>query len=315
MQQKGSPILRGDSLLKKLRQDIRKNKAVYLLAIPVVLYYIIFHYLPMAGLSISFLNYRPFKGIFGSEFIGLKNFIDFFTSRSCWTVIRNTFTLNVYDILIVFPTPIILALLLNELRSKALKKGMQTAMYIPMFISMVVLCGIIKDFCESDGVIPQIIAALCGVETGNLLMKPGLYKTIHVFSSLWQYAGWNSIVYVAAIGSINMELYEAASVDGCGRWKRLFYVTLPGIAPTVITMFILRIGKLMSAGYEKIILLYNPLTYETADVISSYTYRMGLQNGDYGYATAVGLFNAVLNLIILITANKIARNRTGKGLW
>ena len=133
-------------MLKKLRQDIRKNKAVYLLAIPVVLYYIIFHYLPMAGLSISFLNYRPFKGIFGSEFIGLKNFIDFFTSRSCWTVIRNTFTLNVYDILIVFPTPIILALLLNELRSKALKKGMQTAMYIPMFISMVVLCGIIKDF-------------------------------------------------------------------------------------------------------------------------------------------------------------------------
>lgn len=302
-------------MLRKIGNDIRKHKYIYILAIPMVLYYLIFCYAPMAGLVIAFLNYRPFKGIWGSDFIGLNNFIEFFTNRSFWTLMRNTFMLNVYDILLVFPTPILIALLLNELRSKAIKKGVQTVMYIPMFISMIVMCGIIKDFCESDGVIPQIIYSLTGAETGNLLMKPELYKAIHVISSLWQYAGWNSIVYVAAISNVNTDLYDAASIDGCGRWKRLRYVTLPGIAPTVIVMFILRVGRIMSVGYEKVILLYNPLTYETADVISSYTYRMGLQNGDYGYATAVGMFNALLNLIILIIANNISKKKTGQSLW
>lgn len=302
-------------MIRKVAEDIRKHKYIYLLAIPMLLYYVIFCYAPMAGLVISFLDYRPYKGILGSNFIGLENFIEFFTDRNFWTLMRNTFTLNVYDILIVFPTPILLALLLNEINSKFIKKGVQTVMYIPMFISMIVMCGIIKDFCEADGVIPQIIYSLTGVNTGNLLMKAGLYKPIHTLSSLWQYAGWNSIVYVAAISNVNTDLYDAASMDGCGRWKKLRYVTLPGIAPTIIVMFILRIGRMMSVGYEKVILLYNPLTYETADVISSYTYRMGLQNGDYGYATAVGMFNAVLNLMLLLIANTISKKKTGKGLW
>lgn len=302
-------------MLKKLGQDIKKHKYLYLLAVPMLLYYFIFHYLPMTGLSIAFLDYRPYKGVFGSDFIGLQNFVKFFTSRNCWTVIRNTFVLNVYDVLVVFPMPILLAILMNELKSKALKKGIQTAIYIPMFISMVVLCGIVRDFCESEGVIPQLLYHVFGIQTGDLLMKPGLYKTIHVFSSLWQHAGWNSVVYVAAISSINTELYDAAAIDGCGRWKKMFHVTLPGIAPTIIVMFILRLGRLMSAGFEKVILLYNSLTYETADVISSYTYRMGLQNADYGYATAVGLFNAVLNLVLLLTANHVAKKKTGQGLW
>lgn len=300
--------------MRKLIQDIKRYKYIYLLAVPVVLYYAVFHYLPMLGLSIAFLNYRPYKGVLGSDFIGISNFIKFFSSRSCWTVIRNTFLLNVYDIIVLFPFTIALALLLNELRSKMLKKGIQTAIYIPMFISMVVLCGVIREFCKTDGIIPQLLGVF-GIQTGNLLMRPELYKTIHVFSSLWQYAGWNSVVYMAAISSINTDLYEAGALDGCGRWRMMYHITLPGIAPTITIMFILRMGRLMSAGFEKVILLYNSLTYDTADVISSYIYRTGLQNGDYGYATAVGLFNALLNLVILLAANKIARKKTGHGLW
>lgn len=302
-------------MLKKIKRDLKKYKYVYLLALPVLLYYIIFHYMPMAGLYISFLDYRPFKGIAGSDFIGFENFIEFFTNRNFWGLMRNTFMLNIYDILVVFPAPILIALLLHELRSRGLKKGIQTAMYIPMFISMVVLCGIIADFTESDGVIPELLHSAFGLETGNLLMRPELYKAIHVISALWQYAGWNSIVYVAAISAVNTELYDSVSIDGGGRWSRLWHVTLPGISPTIIVMFVLRVGRIMSVGYEKVILLQNSLNMEASDVISSYTYRMGLQNGDYGYATAVGMFNAILNLIILVVANKLSEKFTEQSLW
>lgn len=301
-------------MLKKIAKDIKKHKLIYAMAIPVLLYYIIFCYIPMGGVVMAFQNFRPSQGISGSTWVGFKHFIDFFNDRFFFRLIRNTFMVNVYDIIVGFPAPIILALLLNELKGKFLKGGIQTAIYMPNFISMVVICGIIVDFCSRDGVVSSILA-MFGVEPSNLLQNAKLFKPIVVLTNVWQCAGWSSIIYVAAISGINTELYDAASVDGCGRWRSLWHVTLPGIAPTIILVFIMRIGNIMSAGFEKIILLYNPLTYETADVISSYTYRLGIQQANYGYATAVGLFNSLINIVFLWAANKLSRRLTEHSLW
>lgn len=229
-------------------------------------FYIVFCYVPMGGLVMGFQNYKPNTGILRSSWVGVKHFIDFFHDMYFPRLMRNTFMLNVYDIIVGFPALIILALLLNELRGKYIKGG---------------------------------ILAFFGKEPNNLLQNPKLFKPVFVATNLWQYAGWNSIIYIAAISGINTELYDAAYVDGCGRWKRLLYVTLPGLFPTIVIMFILRIGNIMTVGFEKVILLYNPLTYETADVISSYVYRRGILEANYGYATAVGLFNSLINFAFL----------------
>ena len=301
-------------MLKKIAQDIKKYKSVYLMAVPVLLFYIIFCYVPMAGLVMAFQDFRPTQGIFGSSFLGIRHFTDFFKDMNFTRLMRNTFLLNVYDIIVGFPMPIILALLLNELRGKFFKGGVQTAIYMPNFISMVVLCGMILDFCATEGVIGGIMASF-GAEPRNLLQDPALFKPIFVVTNIWQYAGWNSITYIAAISGINTELYDAAYADGCGRWKRLWHVTLPGLFPTIVIMFILRIGNIMTVGFEKVILLYNPLTYETADVISSYVYRRGIYEGNYGYATAVGLFNSLINFVFLWGTNRLSRKLTDQSLW
>lgn len=284
------------------------------MALPILLYYVVFCYIPMGGLLMGFQNYQPRAGILGSDFVGLKHFKDFFQDMYFGRLMRNTFMLNVYDIIIGFPAPIILALLLNELTGKKFKGGIQTMIYMPNFISLVVLCGMILDFCATEGVVNSILG-LFGIESRNLLQDPKLFKPIFVATNLWQYAGWNSIIYMAAISGINTELYDAAYVDGCGRWKRLFYVTLPGLFPTIVIMFILRIGNIMTVGFEKVILLYNPLTYETADVISSYVYRRGIMEANYGYATAVGLFNSLINFAFLWFANRLSRKLTDQSLW
>lgn len=301
-------------MLKKIAKDIKKHKLIYAMAIPVLLFYIIFCYVPMGGLIMAFQNYRPSQGIMNSAWVGLQHFIDFFKDMNFGRLMRNTFLLNIYDIIIGFPAPIIIALLLNELRGKFVKGGIQTAIYMPNFISLVVLCGMIVDFCATEGVVNSILS-MFGLEPGNLLQDAKLFKPIFIITNLWQYAGWNSIIYMAAISGINTELYDAAYVDGCGRWKRLWHVTLPGLIPTIIIMFILRIGNIMTVGYEKVILLYNPLTYETADVISSYVYRRGIQEANYGYATAVGLFNSLINFVFLWGTNKLSRKLTDQSLW
>ena len=217
-------------------------------------------------------------------------------------------------IIVGFPAPIILAILLNELRGKRFKTAVQTSFYMPNFISIVVLCGIIVDFCATEGVTSDILAVF-GIPASNLLQDRALFKPIFIISNLWQYAGWSSIIYMAALGGINQELYDAAYVDGCGRFKRILNVTLPGLIPTIVIMFILRLGNIMTVGFEKVILLYNPLTYETADVISSYVYRRGILEANYSYATAVGLFNSVLNFGFLIFANWFSRQLTEESLW
>ncbi|NTV89263.1 MAG: sugar ABC transporter permease [Clostridiales bacterium] len=297
-----------------VRKDFKLNKMVYLILAPVIIYFIIFNYIPMAGIVLAFEKFETKLGIFGSPWVGFKNFTDFFGSYYFWRLIRNTFLISFYDFLWGFPAPIVLALLLNEIGQKTFKKVVQTISYMPFFISMVVIAGLIIDFTSSTGTITSLVAALGG-EKENLLSRPELFRTIFVASNIWQNIGFQSIIFLAALSGIDQELYQAARIDGAGRWKQTIHVTLPGIAGTIIIMMILRIGNMMNVGMEKVILLYNPLTYETADVISSFTYRKGLQEFNYGYSTAVGLFNSVINFAMLLIANGISRKFSESSLF
>ena len=227
---------------------------------------------------------------------------------------KNTLLLSVYDILFGFPAPIILALLLNEIHNKFFKNVTQTITYLPHFISMIVVCGMLTDFSLSTGLFNDIIEFFGG-ERHPLLQDPKLYRTIYIASGIWQQVGWGTIIYLSALAGVDSQLYEAAEIDGATKWKQTLHVTLPGIAPTIITMFILKIGKLMSMGYEKTILLYNPSTFETADIISSYVYRIGLLEQDWSYSTAIGLFNSVINFVLLILANKLSKKFSETSLW
>ena len=298
-----------------LGRRIAKYKHIYIILLPVLLYYLIFCYLPMAGNIMAFQKYSITKGIFRSKFVGLANFKSFLTAYNFWQVMRNTLLINIYDLAIGFPAPIILALLLNEVRHIRFKKAVQTITYMPHFISTVVISSMILSFVSSDGLINQI-RALFGGESISYMIMPQYFRTIYVVSNVWQTIGWGSIIYIAALAGVDQELYEAATIDGAGRWKQMLNVTLPGIAPTILILLIMRIGQLLSIGYEKIILLYNPTVYETADVISTYVYRRGLlEGGNYGYSAAVGMFNSVINFILLASANKISRKLSGSGLW
>lgn len=301
-------------MLRKLKQDAIRNKYVYIMAIPVVLFYVLFHYVPMGGLLIAFQDYNLVKGISGSEWVGLQNFIDFFQGYEFGRLLKNTLLLSFELIIFTFPAPLILALLINEVRCNPFKKLVQTVSYLPHFISLVVICGLVVNFTSSEGVLNQILA-LFGVEPSTWLMRKELFHPIYIASDLWQQVGWNSIVYLAAIAGIDPGLYEAATIDGAGRWRQLWNVTLPALVPTITILFIMRIGNVMTLGHEKIILLYNPTIYETADIISSFIYRRGLLDSSYGFSAAVGLFNSVINCILLWTANFLSKRLTENSLW
>lgn len=300
--------------LAAIKHDLRMNWQIYVFAIPIVAYFFVFNYMPMGGIVMAFQNFNPKLGYFRSPWVGLKNFTDFFGSYYFTRLIRNTFLLSFLNLCFAFPAPILFALLLNEINAKYFKKTVQTMSYLPHFISMVVICGLIKDFTDSSGVITQIVVALGGKQR-NLLSDPNLFRTIYVGSDIWQGIGFSSIIYLAALSGVDQELYEAAVIDGAGRLKQTWHITLPGIAPTIIIMLIMRMGSLFSVGFEKIILLYNPMTYETADVISSFTYRKGLLEANYGYSTAVGLFNSVINFSMLLIANFISRKFSETSLF
>lgn len=300
--------------LQSAKVDWRRNKSLYLFAVPVVVFYILFMYKPMYGAVIAFQNYVPSKGISGSEWVGFAQFIKFFQSPYFGRLVRNTIVLSVYSIVFCFPAPIILALLLNEVKNKKFKSATQTMTYLPHFISMVVAAGIIKEFCMSDGLINDIIV-MFGGERSAILQNPAFYRTIYIVSDIWQEVGWGSIIYLAALSGLDQQLYEAASIDGAGKWKQMLHITIPGLLPTVIIMLILRMGSLMSMSYEKTILLYNPSIYETADIISSYIYRVGLQEQNWSYSTAIGLLNSVINCVLLVTANKLSKWTTESSLW
>ncbi len=299
---------------RNVKRDVIKNRYVYLMAIPVIAFFIIFCYVPMYGVLMAFQNYKPQYGIWGSEWVGLKNFADFFGSYYAGRLIRNTFLISFYDLIFSFPAPIIFALLLNEVKANKFKRTVQTITYMPYFISLVVVASIIVEFTSSRGFIVDILS-LFGFEKKSLLGEAQYFRTIFVASNIWQSLGFNSIIYLAALSGVDQELYEAATLDGAGRWKKMWHVTLPGIMSTVIIMLILRIGGMMNVGYEKIILLYNPATYETADVISSFVYRKGLQEMNYGYSTAVGLFNSVINFVLLVGTNALSKKFSETSLW
>lgn len=299
---------------ENIKKDFLKNKFVYLMAVPGLVFFILFSYLPMGGLLMAFENFKPKLGVFGSQFVGLKNFTDFFSSIYFVRTIRNTLAISFLELLIAFPVTIIFALLLNEIKNIKVKRTIQTISYMPYFIAMVVVAGIIVDFCSSKGVITSIASLFTG-GNANLLSNPSYWRPIYILSGLWQGIGFGSIIYVAALAGIDQELYEAAGMDGANRWKQALYITIPGISSTIIIMLILKIGMMMSVGYEKTILLYNTQIYETADVISSYVYRKGLQEFNYGYSTAVSLFNSVINFILLVVANKISRKYSETSLF
>lgn len=305
---------RKSGFIYEVSKDFKMNKSLLLLVLPVIVWYVLFHYVPMYGIVIAFKNYSPMKGIMGSSWVGLYQFKEFFNSVYAWRVIRNTLIINFYQLIFAFPAPIILALLLNEVKHTVFKKAVQTVTYLPHFISMVVICGMIVDFTTKDGLINNILA-LFGGERISFLLKPEWFRTVYVGSGIWQGIGWGSILYLAALTAIDTEQYEAAAIDGANRWRRFLTVTLPGIMPTIVIMFIMQIGRMMSEGAEKVILLYNPTTYETADIISSFVYRRGLVESNYSFSAAVGLFNSLVNLILIVSANWISRKVNDTSLW
>lgn len=282
--------------------------------LPVIVFYVVFHYLPMYGAMIAFKEYSPMKGVLGSSWVGLQHFQDFFGSYYFWRVLRNTVIISVYSLVFSFPAPIILAILINEVRHQFFRRTVQTLTYMPYFISLVVICGMIKDFTNSGGIINNLLVALGG-DGIALLQKPEMFRTVYIVSEIWQKVGWESIIYIAALMSIDVEQYESARMDGASRFKQIIHITIPGMMPTIVILFILAMGNILNVGFEKIILLYNPAIYSTSDVISSFVYRKGLLEFGWSFSSAVGLFNSVINLGFLIAANRISRRVSENSLW
>ena len=298
----------------RLKKDFIRYRYIYLMLLPVVIYYAVFCYGPMSKIVIAFQNFKPALGISGSKWVGMKYFIDFFTGPYAWRLIRNTLLLNILQIILAFPVPIILALLINEIQCRPYKKLVQTVSYMPHFISLVVMCSLLLTFSRSDGIFNAFLA-LFGVERSNLMANAKLFRPMYVLSGIWQEAGWGSIIYLATLSTIDPGLYEAATIDGASRFQRMLYVSFPGLVPIIIVQLIMRVGNILTMGFEKVFLLYNPLTYDTADIISTYIYRQGLELTNYSYGTAVGLFNSAVNLLILVLANHLSRKATGESLW
>ncbi len=295
-----------------LARDLRRNKHVYLMLLPVVLYYLIFHYGPMWGALIAFQDFNPVRGILGSPWVGLQNFTGFFSSIYFARLLINTLAINVLDLLFGFPAPILLALLLNEILWGPFRRLVQTVPSLPHFISIVVVVGMLFDFFSRDGLVNQLVASSDPI---SFMQSPDWFRQLFVASGIWQQLGWGSIVFLAAMANVDPQLYDAAKVDGASRFQLMRHVTLPGIMTVIMVLLVLRLGMMMTVGYEKIILMYNPLTYETADVVSTYVYRRGILQADFSFSAAVGLFNSVINFGLLVGANRLSRRFTGTGLW
>ncbi len=302
------------SLKSKICREFGQNKYLYLLSVPIFLYFIIFCYGPMFGLVIAFKQYEIGSGILHSKWVGLRYFKEFFQGIYFARTMKNTLIISFYDLIFGFPLPIIFALLLNEIQSGAFKKSVQTITYLPHFVSMVVICGIIVDFFGTDGVVTKMLT-LFGMENKNYVGSSGAFRSIYVITNIWQELGWNSIIYFAALTGVDACLYEAATIDGAGKFRQVISITIPSILPTIMTMLILRIGQLLSVGYEKIILLYSSATYDVADVIASYVYRMGVASNRFSYSAAVGLFQSVVNIVLLFIANRFSKSATDTSLF
>ncbi|MFR9708125.1 ABC transporter permease [Paenibacillus sp. MB22_1] len=287
---------------------------LYLLLLPTLLYFAIFEYGPIYGLQIAFKNFLPFKGILDSPWVGFDNFQRFIENYKFWEILLNTITISIYE-LVLFPIPIILALLINQLTSRKFKRIVQTVTYAPHFISTVVIVGMLYLFMNPrNGIVNQLLEGL-GFHSVYFMAKAEWFTSIFVWSGVWQNAGWGTIIYLAALTSINPELHESAVVDGASKIKRIWHIDLPGIMPTVIVLLILNIGNFMSVGFEKVYLMQNPLNISTAEIIQTYVYKSGLLNAQYSYSAAIGMFNSVINCILLVSVNFIAKRFSQTSLW
>jgi putative aldouronate transport system permease protein len=296
------------------RRALRRDWQLYSLAVLPVVFFLVFRYLPMIGNVIAFRRFEPGGSIFGEEWVGLHYVQLFLTDPTFWSVFTNTLALGALTLLFLFPLPIVLALLLNEVHTRAFKRIVQSVSYLPHFLSIVVVAGILFQFLSVDGAMNQFVRAT-GHDSIPFLQRPEWFRTIYVSSEVWQTVGWGTILYLAALTTIDHHLYEAARIDGANRWQQTWHVTLPAIRPTIMTLLILNIGTFMAVGFEKILLLYNPLTYPTADVITTYLYRVGVVSNSFSYAAAIGLFEGLIGLILITSANLISRRTVGASLW
>ncbi|MEV7085410.1 ABC transporter permease subunit [Streptomyces sp. NPDC093085] len=296
------------------RQALRRDWQLYSLVVLPLLFFFVFRYLPMIGNVIAFRRFEPGGSILGDQWVGLRYVSMFLTDPTFWQVFTNTLWLGALTLLFCFPVPIVLALLLNEVRTRSLKRFVQSVSYLPHFLSVVIVAGITMQMLASDGPVNHALTFFGGTPV-PFLQEPEWFRTVYVGSEIWQTAGWGTILYLAALTTIDDNLYEAARIDGANRWQQIWHVTLPGIRPTMITLLILNIGTFMAVGFEKILLLYNPLTYPTADVISTYLYRAGIESNSFSYAAAIGLFEAVIGLVLICSANFFSRRTVGTSLW
>ncbi len=301
-----------------LMKNLRRDKYLMLMFFPVLLYYLIFSYLPMTGLVMAFQNFIPGRGltgIYSGEWVGLKWFQQFFHSVFAWKLIRNTFLLSFYSLIFGFPIPIIFAICITQLRNKIIQRSAQVITYLPYFISTVVVVGMMTNFLSpSTGIINQIIVKLGGKPV-NFMSDPSWFRRLYVISGSWQSFGFNSIIFVAAIMGISPDLYEAMKMDGASKCQQVWHLVLPMIKPTILLLLIMSLGNILSVGFEKVYLMYNTAVYETGDVISTYVYRQGIENKNYSYATAVGLFNSVVGFTLVCTSNWLSRKLSGSSLW
>lgn len=303
---------------RPLRYYLKRDCFYYLLLALPLCYYIVYKYLPMFGIVIAFQDYQPFlgiEGIFSAKWVGLKHFTRFFQSIYFGRLIRNTFLLSLYDLLFSFPAAILLALMLNEVRAPRFKRVVQTVSYLPHFLSAVIVCGMLRQLLSVDGGFVNTLITAMGGEAVYFLGSSKYYRAYYTATSVWQSVGWNSIIYLAAMSSIDTSLYEAAEIDGAGIFKKMWHVTLPALLPIISIMLIFRMGDLLNVGHEKTLLLYSPLTYETADIISTYVYREGLESMKYSYSSAVGLFTSLVSMTLVLASNFAAKKMGQEGVW
>jgi putative aldouronate transport system permease protein len=294
---------------------LRRYYQLYLLVLPSIVFIFIFAYIPMYGAQIAFKNFTVNKGIWGSDWVGLKHFVRFITSSNFWPLLRNTVGINLYSLVVGFPVPIVLAFVFNELRSRKFAKTVQMITYAPHFISVVAIGGLTVMFLQRETGLFNLVRIAFGAKGYDFLSDPKWFKTIYVFSGIWQEMGWGSVIYLAALSAVDPQIAEAARIDGASRIQKILYVDFPSILPTVIILLILQAGSLLSIGFEKILLLQNQMNIDSSDVFATYIYRLGIENAQFSFTTAVGLFNSIINMLVLIAMNKLSSRLTGSSLW